>query len=246
MEIKVIGVGGTGCALLPHLCRYVNYGSPSSGDGAGGASGPRARITLVDGDDFEARNAARQAFGAAGNKARVKAAELGREFEALSLRAVPEYVHEGNAAALIGEGDVVFLAVYNHRTRKVVSDRCRTLRSAVLISGGNDLTDGNVQVYVRREGRDVTLPLTQFHPEIAEPRDRSPADMSCHELARAGAPQLLFTNLAVASAMLNAFYACQQGALRYGEVYLDILQARANPVARTPSPGPAPGEAESA
>jgi molybdopterin/thiamine biosynthesis adenylyltransferase len=246
MEIKVIGVGGIGCALLPHLCRYLNYGSPppGDGDGPGGAPGPRARVTLVDGDDFEARNAARQAFGAAGNKARVKAAELAREFEALSLRAVPEYVHEGNAAALLGEGDVVFLAVDNHRTRNVVSDHCRTLRSAVLISGGNDLTDGNVQVYVRREGRDVTLPLTQFHPEIAEPRDRSPAEMSCDELARAGAPQLLFANLAVASAMLNAFYAWQQEALAYGEVYLDILQARANPVPRVPAPGPAPGEAE--
>jgi molybdopterin/thiamine biosynthesis adenylyltransferase len=229
--------------LLPHLCRYLNY-APSPRDGDGGAAGPRARVTLVDGDGFEARNAARQAFGAAGNKARVKAAELARDFEALSLRAVPEYIHEGNAAALIGEGDVVFLAVDNHRTRKVVSDHCRTLRSAVLISGGNDLTDGNVQVYVRREGRDVTLPLTQFHPEIAEPRDRSPAEMSCDELAQAGAPQLLFTNLAVASAMLNAFYAWQQEALGYGEVYLDVLQARANPVPRVPVPGPAPGQAK--
>ena len=244
MEIKVIGVGGIGCALLPHLCRYLNYGSPYPGDGDGGAPGPRARVTLVDGDDFEERNAARQAFGAAGNKARVKAAELAREFEALSLRSVPEYIHEGNAASLIGEGDVVFLAVDNHRTRKVVSDHCHTLRSAVLISGGNDLTDGNVQVYERRDGRDVTLPLTQFHPEIAEPRDRSPAEMSCEELARAGAPQLLFANLAVASAMLNAYYAWQQEALAYGEVYLDILQARTNPVPRVPAPGPAPGEAE--
>ncbi len=242
----MIGVGGIGCALLPHLCRYLNYGSPSpgAGDGASGAPGPRARVTVVDGDTFEARNAARQAFGAAGNKARVKAAELAREFHALSLRAEPEFIHEANAASIIGEADVVFLAVDNHRTRKVVSDHCRTLRNVVLISGGNDLTDGNVQVYVRREGQDVTLPLTRFHPEIADPRDRSPAEMSCDELATAGAPQLLFTNLAVASAMLNAFYAWQQGALRYGEVYLDIVQAKANPVPRAPSPGPAPGDAE--
>ncbi len=243
MEIKVIGVGGIGCALLPHLCRYLHYAPPTPG-GAAGAPGPSARVTLVDGDSFEARNAARQAFGAAGNKARVKAAELAREFEGVSLRAVPEFIHEGNAAGIIGEGDVVFLAVDNHRTRKAVSDHCRTLRSAVLISGGNDLTDGNVQIYVRREGADVTLPLTRFHPEIAEPRDRSPAEMSCDELAREGAPQLLFTNLAVASAMLNAFYACQQGVLSYGEVYLDIVQARANPVPRAPSPGPAPAEAK--
>jgi len=243
MEIKVIGVGGIGCALLPHLCRYLSHGSSSTGpgDGNGAAAGRRARVTLVDGDAFEARNAARQAFPAAGNKAQVKAAELAREFAALSLRAVPEFIHAGNAAALVRPGDVVFLAVDNHSTRKAVSDHCRTLRDAVLISGGNELTDGNVQVYVRRAGEDVTLPLTRFHPEIADPSDRSPAEMSCDELAREGAPQLLFTNLAVASAMLNAFYAWEQGALAYGEVYLDIVQARANPVPRPPARAPGGG-----
>jgi len=240
LEIKLIGVGGIGCALLPHLCRYVCFGPspaapPADGDGAGG---PRARVTLVDGDAFEARNAARQAFPALGNKARVKAAELAREFEPLSLRAIPEFVHEGNAAGIIAEGDVVFLAVDNHRTRKLVSDHCRTLRDVTLFSGGNDLTDGNVQVYLRRGGREVTAPLTRFHPEIANPRDRSPAEMSCDELQREAAPQLLFTNLAVASAMLNAFYAWQQGALAYGEVYVDIVEARSNPVPRGPSRGP--------
>ena len=46
------------------------------------------------------------------------------------------------------------------------------------------------------------------------------------------APQLLVTNLAVASAMLSAFYACLQGTLTYEEVYLDIVAGRMNPVAR--------------
>ncbi len=239
MHIKVIGVGGIGCALLPHLCRYLSYGAAALRPGGeNGPASPAARLTLVDGDTFEARNAARQAFAALGNKARVKAAELAREFEVLSFRAVPEFIHEGNAPGIIGEGDVVFLGVDNHRTRKVVSDHCRTLRDVVLISGGNDLTDGNVQVYVRRAGSDVTVPLTRFHPEIANPRDRSPAEMSCDELQREGTPQLLFTNLAVASAMLNAFYAWQQGSLAYGEVYVDILQARANPLPRPATPGP--------
>jgi molybdopterin/thiamine biosynthesis adenylyltransferase len=239
MHIKVIGVGGIGCALLPHLCRYLSYSAASLLPGGGNGPGsPPARLTLVDGDTFEARNAARQPFATLGNKARVKAAELAREFEALSFRALPEFIHESNAAGVIGEGDVVFLGVDNHRTRKLVSDHCRTLRDVVLISGGNDLTDGNVQVYVRRGGSDVTVPLTRFHPEIANPRDRSPAEMSCDELQREASPQLLFTNLAVASAMLNAFYAWQQGSLAYGEVYVDILRARANPLPRPAAPGP--------
>ena len=118
-----------------------------------------------------------------------------------------------------------------------VSRRCEELSEVVLISGGNDFTDGSVQVYVRQGDRDITLPLTRFHPEIADPKDKSPAEMSCEELAQEGAPQLLFTNLGVACAMLNAFYAWRSGRLRYGEVYLDIVEGRAQPVARAPRDG---------
>jgi molybdopterin/thiamine biosynthesis adenylyltransferase len=222
-DIKIIGIGGIGCALLPHLARFLQ------------ASGECARLTLVDGDAFEIRNGDRQAFPELGNKAKVKASELARQFDDLSFRATAEFVTPENVGRIIRSGDVVFLAVDNHKTRRLVSDHCQILPEVTLISGGNDYTDGNVQVYIRAAGRDVTLPLTRFHPEIADPRDRSPHEMSCDELSRQAAPQLLFTNLAVASAMLNAFYAWRQGKLQYGEVYLDILEGKANPIARQPN-----------
>jgi molybdopterin/thiamine biosynthesis adenylyltransferase len=198
-------------------------------------------LTLVDGDAFEARNGDRQAFSELGNKAKVKATELARRFEDLSVRAIAEYVTPENVGRIIRSGDVVFLGVDNHKTRRLVSDHCQGVADVTLISGGNDYTDGNVQVYLRCGGRDVTLPLTRFHPEIADPRDRSPHEMSCDELLLEAAPQLLFTNLAVASAMLNAFYAWRVGKLQYGEVYLDILEGKASPVVRQPAcdaPGP--------
>ncbi|MFQ5657258.1 MAG: ThiF family adenylyltransferase [Candidatus Methylomirabilales bacterium] len=219
-QIKVIGIGGIGCALLPHLCRFLQH------------RGEPVRVTLIDGDEFEGRNAERQAFPALGNKAQVKASELAREFDGLSIRAVPEFVTEANVMECIRPGDVIFLAVDNHRTRKLVSDACEKLSDVVLISGGNDLIDGNVQIHVRAGGCDLTAPITRFHPEIREPRDRSPAELTCEELAASATPQLLFTNLAIGSAMLNAYYAWRQGALRYGEVYLDIIEARQNPVVR--------------
>ncbi len=226
LEIKVIGIGGIGCALLPHLARYLQ------------ATGEPARLTLVDGDAFEARNGDRQAFSELGNKAKAKASELARQFEGLSFRAVPEYVTPENVGTIIRSGDVVFLGVDNHKTRRVVSDHCQTLADVSLFSGGNDYTDGNVQVYLRRADRDVTLPLTRFHPEIADPKDRSPHELSCDDLSRDAAPQLLFTNLAVASAMLNAFYAWRLGKLQYGEVYLDILEGKASPIERHPTREP--------
>lgn len=168
----------------------------------------------------------------------MKATELARQFENLSFRAIPEFVTSESVVRIIRSGDVVFLGVDNHKTRRLVSDQCQALPEVTLISGGNDYTDGNVQVYIRHAGRDVTPPLTRFHPEIADPGDQSPHEMSCDELSEEAAPQLLFTNLAVASAMLNAFYAWRQGELQYGEVYLDILEGKANPTARRPAQNP--------
>ena len=229
LDIKLIGVGGIGCALAPVLARYLQSERRVTGE--------EIRITLVDGDDFQSKNASRQSFETLGNKAKVKASELARSFPDLSFRAIPEFVTAANLPHLVKPGDLVFLAVDNHATRGAVSRHCEGLSDVVLISGGNDFTDGNVQVYVRQDGRDITLPLTRFHPEIADPKDKSPAEMSCEELAVDSAPQLLFMNFTVASAMLNVFYAWRSGRLRYGEVYLDILEGRAQPVARAPHDG---------
>jgi molybdopterin/thiamine biosynthesis adenylyltransferase len=220
LEIKAIGIGGIGCALLPFLCRYLQY------------SGEQARLTLIDGDRFERGNAARQSFSGLGNKAEVKARELAREYEALAFRSIPDYVTEDNVARLIGEGEVVFLMVDNHASRHLVSRHAGTLADLCLISGGNDYEDGNVQVYVRQKGQDLTPSLARYHPEIASPQDRNPAALSCEELMAAGAPQLLFANLMVASLMLNAFYALRQGRLNYSEVYLDIVPNLSRAVSR--------------
>lgn len=229
IDIKLIGVGGIGCALAPFLARYLQSEQRLTGE--------EVRITLVDGDEFESKNASRQSFEGLGNKAKVKASELARSFPEISFRAIPEYVGAANLPHVIKEGELVFLAVDNHATRCAVSRHCEALSDVVLISGGNDYTDGNVQVYIRRGGRDLTAPLTRYHPEIGDPKDKSPAEMSCEELAAQAAPQLLFMNLGVASAMLNAFYAWRSGRLGYGEVYLDILEGRAQPAIRSPSDG---------
>lgn len=219
LDVKVIGVGGIGGALVPFLARFLD------------AREPRARLTLIDGDEFEPRNRERQAVPAFGNKAAILAGELARAFDRLSVRAVPEYVGDENVAALIEDGDYVLLAVDNHPTRRVVSDHCGRLRDVVVISGGNDLHDGNVQVFIRQNSEERCASLTRYHPEIAKAAGPLPGDDGC-DLQTASAPQLLVTNLAIASAMLNAFYACLRGMLAYEEVYLDILAGRMNPVVR--------------
>lgn len=220
MEIKIIGVGGIGTHLLPPLCRYLD------------SLNQQVHLVVLDGDAFSAKNAERQEFERLGNKAEVTSEMLARRFPRLELEAKPVYLTADNAFVFIKEGDIVFSCVDNHATRLLLSEHCASLSSVTLISGGNEYADGNVQVYLRREGRDITPPLTHLHPEIADPKDRSPEEMSCEELARAGSPQLIFTNLMVASLMLNAFWLVTAGTLSYTESYFDVLTGAVRPINR--------------
>jgi hypothetical protein len=225
-RVKVVGLGGIGCVLLQYLGVFLK------------SLGRPLRLVLIDGDRFEAANNQRMIFQTVGNKAEVKAAETAAWLgtSEVAVVAVPHYLTAENIEQLIRPGDYVFLCVDNHPTRKLVSDHCAALSDVFLFSGGNEGVDpprergtyGNVQVYLRQGGKDVTVSLTRFHPEIAHPRGKAPSEMSCVELA-VSTPQILFTNLAVASAMLNAFFAWTCGHLSYQEVKLDILEARMLP-----------------
>jgi hypothetical protein len=226
-RVKVVGLGGIGGALLTPLALFLR------------SLGRPLRLALIDGDRFEPGNAARMAFRRPGNKAEVKAREVLELLDgsAVEVAAVPEFITAANAGRLLRSGDYVFLCVDNHGTRRLVSDHCGRLREVILLSGGNEGvepprergTRGTVQVYLRRQGRDRTASLTRFHPEIARPRPRPAPGADCLRLAPS-VPQILFTNLAVASAMLNAFFACACGRLAYQEVRLDILDARMLPM----------------
>ena len=206
--IKLIGLGGVGGITARYLAMFL-------------ASIDRTvRLVLIDGDSFEQSNATRMYFSDYGNKAVTTQRELLDRFadSPLMLTAVEEYVTPENIDRLIRDGDIVILAVDNHATRKTVSDFCTSrLEEVCLISGGNDGvgqdasgretrgTYGNCQVYIRRAGRDITPSLTQYHPEIRDPADKNPSDESCTELVES-VPQILFANLAAASAILNAFW----------------------------------------
>ncbi|HOX04409.1 MAG TPA: ThiF family adenylyltransferase [Candidatus Paceibacterota bacterium] len=238
--VKLIGLGGVGHIVARYAALFL------------ASLGSEVRFVLIDGDRFEPSNASRMFFGSGGNKAAVLRADLLPRFAetSLSIIAIEEFLTPDNAGRLIQEDDLVLLTVDNHATRKLANDRCAQLRSVCLISGGNDGvgkdgsglarrgTFGNVQIYLRRSGQDATLPLTRHHPEIQSPADRLPTDRSCTELI-ASVPQILFTNLAAASAILNALWLHLCGALHYGEISFDIADGLMRPMtpARPPSLG---------
>jgi molybdopterin/thiamine biosynthesis adenylyltransferase len=202
LKIKVIGTGGIGLCLLPTLCRYLNYN---------GEKYPAVEISLIDGDSFEERNRERQDFVEVGPKASMTAAEYRGKFPRLMFWDHPVYVADNNVIQLIRENDIVLLCVDNHKTRKLISERAEELKNVTVISGGNDWTDGNVLVHIRRDEKNLTPPLAnKYHPEIMNPTDKNPAEVEqkaegCNELA-VSEPQLLITNNYIAANMLAALF----------------------------------------
>ena len=221
-RLVIIGLGGIGSILSDKLSRFVNFKKDQE-----------TWITLIDGDYFEEKNFERQEFFNLGNKASVKAAELSSRYEKIKYDNVPYFVDENLLPRVMGEGDTVFLAVDNHKTRKLVSDYAKNLKDITIISGGNDLIDGNVQIYVRKGGEDLTPSLTDYHPEIENPADKLPNEMSCEELQNSD-PQLFFTNLGVATIMCWSYYNIKNKDLTSSEIYFDINKMRAHSTAREP------------
>jgi hypothetical protein len=227
-NLRLIGQGGIGGIVTRVLARLLH------------ALAVESPLYLIDGDAYELRNRERMEFRTLGNKAVITAQELAQEFEQLTVLPVPAYVSPANIAELITTGDICFLMVDNHASRRLIATHCEQLQDIVLVSGGNDGVDakhagvfGNCQLFVRQQGVSLTNPLTRFHPEIEQPQDKAPYDMSCGELVHAGVGQLLITNLAVASTMLNAFLGwLVSDQPLYEEVYLDVLLGRVTPVKR--------------
>lgn len=219
MKVIIVGIGGVGTRLASELPMYMSRRYPGS------------EITLIDGDIFEEKNRDRQVFdaerGIGTNKAAMWAEEIKTKYPDMKVTHFPEFVTKANVAEYIPEGSTVFCAVDNHASRKLLSDRVSAMENGMLISGGSDsemIDSGNVQVHVRKDGKDdETAPITYLHPEIDNPADKNPAEMSCEERAATGSPQLQFANLKVATEMVSAFYSVTEGKTpRYSEVYFDL------------------------
>jgi len=217
MDIVIVGLGGVGSLLVERICRYINYSVEEENF-----------ALLVDGDTYEPKNFERQDFTRIGNKADIKADELEVKFENITFDVFESYINEENVKDIIKSGDIVFICVDNHKSRMVINNYCKQLEDITIISGGNELTDGNAQLYVRKGGVDLSPDLCAYHPEIADPDDKLPDEMSCEELSKSE-PQLYFTNLGVATLMCWLFYNSVIGGQHdRSEVYFDIITMTAD------------------
>lgn len=239
-KIIIIGMGGIGQWLIDPLCLRLAHLQREN-------KNPFEKILLVDGGEYKERKAYRQKFHRLGNKAEVNLERLQREFPALQFEAAPFYLIGTDDAPieamedrvvrvdeLIGEEDWIILCVDNAKTRNRVDTFCSTLKIVKLFNGGNNLTDGATQVYIRRGGRDITPSLCQLHPDtIGDLKEKAPYEMSCEELEASGVPQIIGANLFAATLLYQLFdNELERQKIQGNEVYFDTKLIAARPVSR--------------
>ncbi len=217
-NVVVIGVGGIGTWFTHGVARALH------------AQAPGSVLILIDGDTFEPKNTARQAFTMPGPKAQIVRAEVQPLVPSVAMIAqtawivseevAANYEDDGDgsigritAESVLTEGCHVFCMVDNFAARKLVFDAAKKYQNIDIYTGGNGSPDtgdglfGTVYHYCRRDGVDVTATPGEYHPEFVTPADRNPGEMSCQERAELeGGEQLLSINMAVASMLLAQFF----------------------------------------
>jgi len=192
----LVGCGGTGTFLLEPLVRYLltHYRK----------SDKRWELFVMDGDHVEEKNLDRQLFDEAAVTAN-KAAAATDKFEALNhVYAVPEYLGKDNIAENITDGSIVLIGVDNFPVRALIEAHCKTLNNVVVINGGNEVSTGSCQLWIRENGENITPVLSFLHPEVLKPgEDRS--TMTCAQIAELdGGEQLITANMLSALWILSA------------------------------------------
>lgn len=207
----LVGCGGTGGYLAEPLARLLAYHPNASG-----------RLTLVDGDAYEASNSSRQVFPLAAlglNKATVTAERLNVAvpWSRESFQTIPTYLNPLGAQGLVvnhrprqhsarketGARPVLLLvaAVDNHATRNSL---IRALDGAgdldfLFLSPGNALDRGQVVTWGKIAGQGTGPHPFDRHPELKTPEDRMPG--GCSQEAPS-TPQLIGANMGAATLAL--------------------------------------------
>ena len=119
------------------------------------------------------------------------------------------YVHNGEGGLLVRETvpELVILigAVDNNRSRKLCHEVFLQARDLIYIDSGNGEYTGQIVCGVRRAGKTFYKPVGMLYPEVNDPEDLFPTEVSCAE-ASVSAPQSIVANLMAATAVVTMIY----------------------------------------
>lgn len=206
VKILLIGAGGTGGYIAPHLYR-IAY-----------ASGRNVRIIVADGDITEERNLIRQNFAACDvgcNKAKVIAERYSSVF-GIETEYIPEFIEDKDRLKKLltpsysyyyqPKEDVILIgAVDNNRSRQLCHEVFYSSDNLIYIDSGNGEYTGQVVCGLRRKGRTSAKPVGGLYPDILADEEKFPTELSCAERS-VSVPQSIAANLFASTAVVSILY----------------------------------------
>ena len=211
VKITMLGAGGTGGYIAPHLYRLLH------------TLDRFVEVTIADGDIVEEKNLVRQNFIASDlgrNKAQVLAERYASAF-GMEAQYIPEFIESEERLSKLVEPDtypswlypekrpeelsILIGAVDNNRSRQLCHQVFKKADDLIYIDSGNGEYTGQVVCGIRRKGRTYYKPVGDVYPDILEKTDKFPTELSCAEAA-ISAPQSITANIMAATAVISYIY----------------------------------------
>ena len=191
VKIVMLGAGGTGGHIAPHLYRLLY------------ALERPVRFIICDGDIVEEKNLVRQNFTPADlgeNKAKVLAERYSSVF-GMETEYVPEFIESGERllsmlrartfptgpywhSPTVKELVILIGAVDNNKSRKLCHEVFYKLDDLIYIDSGNGMHTGQIVCGIRSGGRTFYRPVGAAFPEVLQDTDKFPTELSGAELRR--------------------------------------------------------------
>ena len=201
LKIILIGAGGTGGYIAPHLYR-IAY-----------ASGRKVQIIIADGDIVEKKNLIRQNFADC---------DIGKNLEDIiagislyrpgPMDYIPDFIESKfmleeltSSAAFNGPQTILIGAVDNNRSRQMCHDVFQKSRNIIYIDSGNGEYTGQIVCGIRKNGRTITKPVAGIYPDILQGDEKFPTELSCAERS-VSAPQSIAANLFASTIVASILY----------------------------------------
>lgn len=215
VKIVMLGAGGTGGHIAPHLYRLLY------------ALDRPVRFIICDGDVVERKNLVRQNFTPADlgeNKAKVLAERYSTVF-GMETEYIPAFVESEDVlnellsprswyfnsgythyhTKCIREQVILIGAVDNNKSRQLCHRLFLQAKELIYIDSGNGEHTGQVVCGIRRGGRTYYPPIGTVYPDVLEDTDKFPTELSCAE-ASMSAPQSIAANITAATAVVDMVY----------------------------------------
>lgn len=218
MKAVILGAGGIGYYLAPHLLRLLENVSKVK---TALDKKPNEHVLelverllntdellIVDGDLIEDKNLDRvfRADVVGTNKAVALSRLLEPEAKKIKINTFPQFIDEDSAVDhewLFEDSPLIFSCVDNNPTRRLIFSSLAQAEDCINIDGGNDEDSGQVVYWQRSKGVDITESPLQIFEELSHKKsDEKFPTQHCLERV-ISEPQSFVTNAQVALSMVT-------------------------------------------